>query len=116
MSPETKAKAKQKLATLKVGVGYPDRWLDYSGLEIVKGDALGNAQRAELFEYHRQLAKLRQPVDRGEWWMTPQTVNAVNLPLQNALNFPGRHSPAAVFRSERRCRAQLRLDGRDHRP
>jgi putative endopeptidase len=88
MSPETKAKAKRKLETLKVGVGYPDRWLDYSGLEIVKGDALGNAQRAQLFEYRRQLAKLQQPVDRGEWWMTPQTVNAVNLPLQNALNFP----------------------------
>jgi len=88
MSPATKAKAKQKLDTLKVGVGYPDRWLDYSGLDIVKGDALGNEQRAELFEYRRQLGKLHQPVDRGEWWMTPQTVNAVNLPLQNALNFP----------------------------
>lgn len=88
MSPETKVKAKQKLATLKVGVGYPDRWEDYSGLEIVKGDALGNVQRADLFEYRRQLAKLGQPVDRNEWWMTPQTVNAVNLPLQNALNFP----------------------------
>jgi putative endopeptidase len=88
MSPETKSKAKAKLATLKVGVGYPDRWLDYSGLEIVPGDALGNAQRAELFDYRRQLAKLHQPVDQGEWWMTPQTVNAVNLPLQNALNFP----------------------------
>jgi putative endopeptidase len=88
MSPETKAKAKEKLSTLKVGVGYPDHWQDYSSLEIMKGDALGNAQRAELFEYHRQLAKLHQPIDRGEWWMTPQTVNAVNLPLQNALNFP----------------------------
>jgi putative endopeptidase len=88
MSPETKVKAKQKLGTLKVGVGYPDRWVDYSDLEIVKGDALGNAQRAELFEYHRQLAKLHQPVRSDEWWMTPQTVNAVNLPLQNALNFP----------------------------
>jgi predicted metalloendopeptidase len=88
MSPATKAKAKQKLETLRVGVGYPDRWVDYSGLEIVKGDALGNEQRAELFDYHRQIGKLRQSVDRGEWWMTPQTVNAVNLPLQNALNFP----------------------------
>ena len=88
MSPETKQKAKAKLGTLRVGVGYPDRWTDYSGLEIVKGDALGNEQRAGLFEYHRQLAKLNQPVDRSEWWMTPQTVNAVNLPLQNALNFP----------------------------
>jgi len=88
MSPETKVKAKQKLVTLKVGVGYPDRWQDYAGLEIVKGDALGNSLRAELFDYRRQLEKLHQPVDRGEWWMTPQTVNAVNLPLQNALNFP----------------------------
>ena len=88
MSPDTKTKAKQKLATLKVGVGYTDHWQDYAGLQVVKGDALGNAQRAGLFDYHRQLAKLHQPVDRGEWWMTPQTVNAVNLPLQNALNFP----------------------------
>jgi predicted metalloendopeptidase len=88
MSPETKAKAKAKLTTLRVGVGYPDRWQDYSGLEVTAGDALGNQMRAELFDYHLQLAKLNQPVDRGEWWMTPQTVNAVNLPLQNALNFP----------------------------
>jgi len=97
MSPETKAKAKQKLETLKVGVGYPDRWQDYSGLEIIKGDALGNAQRAGLFEYQRQLAKLHQPVDRDEWWMTPQTVNAVNLPLQNALNFPAAILQAPYF-------------------
>ncbi len=88
MSPETKVMAKKKLETLKVGVGYPDKWRDYSSLSIVKGDALGNAQRAELYEYHFQLAKLHIPIDRGEWWMTPQTVNAVNLPLQNALNFP----------------------------
>jgi putative endopeptidase len=88
MSPETKVKAKDKLETLRVGVGYPNHWRDYSALEIIKGDALGNAQRAELFEYRLQLAKLHQPVDRNEWWMTPQTVNAVNLPLQNALNFP----------------------------
>lgn len=88
MSPETKSKARQKLDTLIVGVGYPGRWRDYSGLEIVKGDAVGNAMRAELFEYRCQLRKLHQPVQRDEWWMTPQTVNAVNLPLQNALNFP----------------------------
>ena len=88
MSPATKSRAKEKLTTLRVGVGYPDRWVDYASLEISKDDALGNIQRAELFNYHRHLAKLHQPVDRGEWWMTPQTVNAVNLPLQNALNFP----------------------------
>ena len=88
MSPETKAKAKDKLRTLYVGVGYPDHWRSYAGLKIVKDDALGNAQRVGLFDYKWSLAKLNQPVDKTEWWMTPQTVNAVNLPLQNALNFP----------------------------
>ena len=88
MAPATKLKAKAKLATLKVSVGYPDKWRDYSGLQVERGDALGNAERAELFEYHRNLAKLGAPVDRGEWVMTPQTVNAVNLPVMNAINFP----------------------------
>jgi putative endopeptidase len=88
MSAATKVKAKAKLATLKVSVGYPDQWRDYSGLRVVRGDALGNAERAELFEYNRNLAKLGKPVDRGEWVMTPQTVNAVNLPVMNAINFP----------------------------
>ncbi len=88
MSPATKAKAKEKLSTLKVGVGYPDKWRDYSGLEISRDNALINAFNAELYKYRRELAKLGQPVDRSEWWMTPQTVNAVNLPIQNALNFP----------------------------
>ena len=88
MTPETKVKAKAKLAVLKIGVGYPDHWIDYSGLEIRRYDALGNAQRAEIFETRRNLAKLRQPVDRSEWVMTPQTVNAVNLPVMNAMNFP----------------------------
>jgi putative endopeptidase len=88
MAPATKATAKAKLAVLKVGVGYPDKWTDYSGLEIVRGDAFGNAARAEIFDYRRNLAKLGQPVDRSEWVMTPQTVNAVNLPVMNAMNFP----------------------------
>ena len=88
MTPDTKVKAKAKVATLKVGVGHPDTWRDYSSLNIVKGDAFGNIDRADLFEYKHQLAKLSAPPDKGEWWMTPQTVNAVNLPLQNALNFP----------------------------
>ena len=88
MSPETKAKALAKLDVLKVGVGYPDRWRDYRSLKIVAGDAFGNAQRAERFEYQRNLRKLGQPIDRTEWVMTPQTVNAVNLPVMNALNFP----------------------------
>ena len=88
MTPATRAKAKEKLVTLKVGVGYPEKWRDYKTLEIKTDDPLGNHQRAVKHEYQYQLAKLSQPVDRGEWWMTPQTVNAVNLPLQNALNFP----------------------------
>lgn len=88
MSDATKAKAKAKVSATKVGVGYPDTWRDYSSLEIKADDAFGNAVRAEQAETRHQLAKLANPVDRGEWWMTPQTVNAVNLPLQNALNFP----------------------------
>jgi len=88
MTPATKAKAKAKLAVLKVGIGYPDRWRDYAKLEVVPGDAYGNAERASLFDYRRNLDKLGQPVDRGEWVMNPQLVNAVNLPAMNALNFP----------------------------
>jgi len=88
MQPETKARAKAKLAVLKIGVGYPDHWIDYSSLVIRSDDAFGNAQRAELFETQRNLAKLGKPVDRSEWVMTPQTVNAVNLPVMNAMNFP----------------------------
>jgi putative endopeptidase len=88
MAPATKKEAKAKLAVLKVGVGYPDAWPDYSGLEIVAGDACGNAERARLFRYRQSLVRLTGPVDRAEWVMTPQTVNAVNLPAMNALNFP----------------------------
>ncbi len=88
MSPQTKARAQQKLATLVVGIGYPDKWRDYSGLEIVRGDALGNAQRASKFEYQRNLAKLSQPVDRHEWFMVPHLVNALNSPQQNSIIFP----------------------------
>ncbi|KZC37775.1 MULTISPECIES: M13 family metallopeptidase [Rhodanobacter] len=88
MTPATREKAKAKLATLRVGVGYPDSWRDYGSLQIRADDALGNQLRAGKFEYEHQRAKLGQSVDKNEWWMTPQTVNALNLPLQNALNFP----------------------------
>jgi putative endopeptidase len=88
MSPATKEKAKAKLAVLKVGVGYPDTWRDYSSLQIVPGDALGNLERSERFELARNLAKLGKTVDRSEWVMPPQLVNAVNCPAMNALNFP----------------------------
>ena len=88
MAPATRAEARHKVETLIVGVGYPDSWRDYASLEIRPDDAFGNARRAQEFEYRHQLAKLGRPVDRHEWWLFPQTVNAVNLPLQNALNFP----------------------------
>ncbi|HEX5817906.1 MAG TPA: M13 family metallopeptidase [Gemmatimonadales bacterium] len=88
MAPATKREAKAKLKTIRVSVGYPDKWPSYAGLEIVPGDAYGNAERVELFEYREALAKLGQPVDRDEWVMVPQLVNAVNLPARNAMNFP----------------------------
>ncbi|HEY0105106.1 MAG TPA: M13 family metallopeptidase [Rhizomicrobium sp.] len=88
MSGATKARAKAKLTTLYVGIGYPDKWIDYRGFAVMRGDAAGNLARSEAFEYRRNLALLGTAVDRGTWCMTPQTVNAVNLPLQNALNFP----------------------------
>jgi putative endopeptidase len=88
MAPATKREAKAKLAVLKVGVGYPDHWPDYSGLEVKAGDAFGNAVRAELRQLRQSLAKLDKPVDRSEWVMTPHLVNAVNLPAMNAMNFP----------------------------
>ena len=88
MQPATKAEAKKKVATMAVGIGYPDKYRDYGSLEIRGDDAYGNLDRAKLANYQYQLSKLGKPVDKNEWWMTPQTVNAVNLPLQNALNFP----------------------------
>jgi len=88
MGPETKAQAKRKLDNFRVMVGYPDKWRDYSGLRIVRGDAYGNWRRARLFEYHRNIAKLGQPVDRNEWFMTPQTVNALFAPCQNSITLP----------------------------
>ncbi len=88
MNPATKAEAKAKLSSLYVGIGYPETWHDYSGLEIKPDDILGNIWRGSLFDYHYALSRLGKDIDRKEWSMTPQTVNAVNLPLQNALNFP----------------------------
>ena len=88
MSPATKAEAQAKLNTLYVGVGYGESWHDYSSFEVKADDIFGNMWRGDLSDYRRQVARLGTPIDRKEWSMTPQTVNAVNLPLQNALNFP----------------------------
>ena len=88
MAPATKAEAQAKLTTLYVGIGYPETWRDYSAYDVKADDIFGNVWRAGLFDYHHEVARLGLPIDRQEWSMTPQTVNAVNLPLQNALNFP----------------------------
>ncbi len=97
MTPQTKARAKAKLAGLRIGIGHPEHWRDYGALEVRRDDALGNAQRAGQFEYRRNLAKLGHPVDRDEWFMLPQTVNALNVPLENRLIFPAAILQAPFF-------------------
>ncbi|MGN6156163.1 MAG: M13 family metallopeptidase [Sphingomicrobium sp.] len=88
MAPSTKTEALKKVETIVVGVGYPDQWRDYSSLNITADNPYANLKNARLFEYRHQIAKIGKPMDRSEWWMPPQLVNAVNLPVQNALNFP----------------------------
>jgi len=88
MTETTRKEALVKLHAVAEKIGYPDRWRDYSGLTIVRGDALGNSQRSNAFEFHRQLKKIGNPVDKSEWTMTPPTVNAYYNPLQNNINFP----------------------------
>jgi putative endopeptidase len=88
MTPDTKAKALAKLEAIANKIGYPDKWRDYSALDIVRGDALGNVLRAQGFEFRRQLAKIGKPVDRGEWYMPPPTVNAYYSSRYNDINFP----------------------------
>jgi len=84
MSPQTKGKALAKLAALKIGIGYPDTWIDYSTLDIVRGDAFGNMRRAEVFLHARNLSKLKQPVDPIEWPIDPQVPGAVIMFSPNA--------------------------------
>jgi putative endopeptidase len=88
MAPSTKQEALKKVRSIVVGVGYPDRWRDYSAVQIAADNAYANQKNAGLAEYRHQIAKIGKPMDRSEWWMPPQLVNAVNLPVQNALNFP----------------------------
>jgi len=93
MSPATKAEAKKKLAKITVKIGYPDKWRDYSSY-LVKGDDLvGNVIRGQAFELQRNIARAGGPVDKGEWLMTPQTVNAYYNPTTNEITFP-----AAILR------------------
>ncbi|HEX5581191.1 MAG TPA: M13 family metallopeptidase, partial [Gemmatimonadaceae bacterium] len=88
MTPETKKAAQAKLASFTVKIGYPDEWRDYSGLEVKAGDPLGNAIRSNEFDWDYMTSKLGRPIDRKEWFMTPQTVNAYYNPLLNEIVFP----------------------------
>jgi putative endopeptidase len=93
MSPETKIGAREKLAKVSPKIGYPDHWRDYGTLHIARDDLFGNVLRANAFEYWRNVDKLGKPVDRNEWGMTPQTVNAYYNPTKNEIVFP-----AAILR------------------
>jgi putative endopeptidase len=88
MTPATKAAAHRKLAKYAVKIGYPDVWRDYGSLEVKAGDPVGNDVRASRFEYHREVVRNGKPVDRTEWDMTPQTVNAYYEPTKNEIVFP----------------------------
>ncbi len=88
MAPETKVKARAKLAAFTPKIGYPNTWRDYSALQIQRGDLVGNVARANEFEFNRQLKKLGGPIDRGEWGMTPMTINAYANPTMNEIVFP----------------------------
>jgi predicted metalloendopeptidase len=88
MSADTKKVAMEKLAAFRPKIGYPDKWRDYSALQVMAGDAFGNKSRAEVFEWNRQLERLGKPTDRDEWHMTPQTINAYYNPTFNEIVFP----------------------------
>ncbi|MYN27051.1 M13 family metallopeptidase [Duganella levis] len=88
MSPETKVQAQAKLAKFTTKIGYPNKWRDYSKLTVVKDDLAGNVRRSHVFEYEKEVDKLGKPIDRDEWGMTPQTVNAYYNPELNEIVFP----------------------------
>ena len=88
MSPETKKEAQAKLAKFTPKIGYPNKWRDYSSLAIVKGDLMGNVLRASTFGHQRMINKLGKPIDREEWGMTPQTINAYYNSTMNEIVFP----------------------------
>lgn len=97
MSPETKVKAKEKLHAVMNKIGYPDKWRDYSKLDIVRGDSLGNEERVRQFNFARDLTKIGKPVDKAEWYMSPPTVNAYYDPQQNNVNFPAGYFQPPFF-------------------
>ncbi|MFO1455138.1 MAG: M13-type metalloendopeptidase [Steroidobacteraceae bacterium] len=88
MTPATRAEARRKLAHFTVKIGYPAQWRDYGALQVIAGDLVGNVRRAREFEFDRQFARLGKPIDRNEWLITPQTVNAYYNPPMNEIVFP----------------------------
>src|SRR5690554_1534475 len=88
MTPATRERALAKLASFNTKIGYPDKWRDYSALDIEAGDLIGNIQRIRLWHHQRDVERLGQPVDRDEWFMPPQTVNAYYSPSMNEIVFP----------------------------
>jgi putative endopeptidase len=88
MTAATKKVALEKLAAFRPKIGYPNKWRDYSALEVKPGDAFGNFERSQIFEWHREVARLNKPTDRDEWAMTPQQVNAYYNPIFNEVVFP----------------------------
>jgi predicted metalloendopeptidase len=88
MTPQTKSRAHEKLATFTPKIGYPDVWKDYSSLQVRRDDLIGNVRRAAEWHWQYQVARLDKPVDRAEWQMTPQTINAYYNPLNNEIVFP----------------------------
>jgi putative endopeptidase len=97
MSPGTRREALAKLAKFNAKIGYPKRWIDYAALQVRRDDLVGNVMRAREFEYARDLAKLGQPIDRDEWGMTPQTINAYYNPSLNEIVFPAAFLQAPIF-------------------
>src|SRR6185436_4795024 len=88
MSPDTKKQALAKLEKFGVKIGYPNKWRDYSTLVVKEGDLAGNVERSGKFEWMYDVNRIGKPVDKGEWGMTPQTVNAYYSPPRNEIVFP----------------------------
>lgn len=101
MGPETRRKALDKLATFRPKIGHPDTWRDYDAIEIDAADLVGNARRATVFEHDRQISKVGRPIDRDEWFMPPQMVNAYYNPLMNEIVFPAAILQYPFFDPER---------------
>jgi endothelin-converting enzyme/putative endopeptidase len=97
MSAATRLKAKEKLHSVMNKIGYPDKWRDYSKLDIKRDDGLGNSMRSHQFEFARDLAKIGKPVDKSEWMMSPPTVNAYYDPQMNNVNFPAGYLQPPFF-------------------